>query len=859
MTLRKFIHRKPSLHFAITLVGLLVLVFAVSYQPALAQSPLHPTFPLLDKTGENVLDSGEPVSTMQTCGQCHDTGFIESHSFHAQVGQDEQPSSGRPWDTGTGLYGRWNPITYRYLSPDDLSNEEWIQTVGLRHVGGGPAADNGVEMNCFLCHLTEPDNQARTESLQVGDFAWANTATLAYTGIVSQNGDGWQYNSEAFGEDGELNSDHVFIQDPENQNCAQCHGIVHTDLDQPLVAAGCESGEWETQAIGQIISAQRLNNSGINLADKTELSHSWDIHAERDLKCTDCHFSINNPVYAQGEGVDTLEHLEFDPRRLDIGDYLYQPLHQFARGQSAQSVVAPELKGTMRRCESCHNPAETHDWLPYQERHMEALNCETCHIPEINMTALQQVDWTVVEADGSSLDQCRGADGNTGTVRDLVTGYSPVLMQRANIDGQIKLTPYNLVSSWFWVAGEPASPVPQSVLDAAWLEDGVYAAEIVAAFDTNQDGQLSKSELAIDSQEKEDLITSRLEALGMEDPRIMAEVQPYSVNHNVVNGDWAIQDCETCHDNQSRITQPIKLANYVPGGVMPEFVADSNTLNNGEIYTEDGALYYRPFPQNEGTYILGHDSVSWVDWAGVLMFFGALLGVVGHGGLRVVAAMKNPVEDKATKRIYMYSFYERLWHWLQTVVILLLLFTGLVIHKPEMFGLFNFRGAVLMHNVMAFILVANATLALFYNLVSGDIKRFLPAPHGFFNQAVQQVIFYTKGIFSGEEHPFEKTREKRLNPLQKITYLGILNVLLPLQVLTGILMWGAQRWPQAANALGGLPFLAPFHTLVAWTFAAFIVAHVYLTTTGHKPMGGIESMITGWDEVETHTQHEPEE
>lgn len=850
---------KSAFHISLTLIGLLVLVFAVSYQPALAQSPLHPTFPLLDKEGNNVLDSGNPVSTTETCGQCHDSAFIEEHSFHAQVGQNEIPESGRAWDTGTGLFGRWNPITYRYLSPEDLSTEEWVKTIGLRHVGGGPATEEGVEMNCFLCHLTEPDNQARTDSLVAGDFDWANTATLAASGIVSYSGNNWSYNTDAFSENGELTSDFVFIQDPDNQNCAQCHGIVHTQEDEPIVAAGCESGEWETETTGQIISDQRLYDSGINLENKTSLSHSWDIHAERDLQCTDCHFSLNNPVYAQGEGVDTLDHLEFDPRRLDIGEYLYQPLHQFARGQSAQNVVAPELKGTMRRCESCHNPDVTHDWLPYQDKHMEALNCETCHIPEINMTALQQVDWTVVETDGSSRNSCRGTEGNTGTVSDLVTGYTPVLMQRSNIDGEVKLTPYNLISSWFWVYGEPASPVPQDVLQAAWLEDGVYADDILAAFDANQDGKLSKSELVIDDADKENLIASRLEDLGMENPRILAEVQPYSVNHNVVNGDWAIKDCETCHDNQSRITGSIQLASYIPGGVMPEFVTDSNTLNEGELYTENGALYYRPFPQDQGTYILGHDSVSWIDWAGVLMFLGALLGVVGHGGLRVYAAMRNPVEEKATKRIYMYSFYERLWHWLQTVVILVLIFTGLVIHKPAMFGMFSFRNAVLVHNVMAFILVANAALALFYNLVSGDIKRFLPAPRGFFNQAVEQVIFYTKGIFSGDEHPFEKTREKRLNPLQKITYLGILNVLLPLQVITGILMWGAQRWPEAANALGGLPFLAPFHTLVAWTFAAFIVAHVYLTTTGHKPMGGIQSMINGWDEVEVHSQHDSEE
>ena len=49
-----------------------------------------------------------------------------------------------------------------------------------------------------------------------------------------------------------------------------------------------------------------------------------------------------------------------------------------------------------------------------------------------------------------------------------------------------------------------------------------------------------------------------------------------------------------------------------------------------------------------------------------------------------------------------------------------------------------------------------------------------------------------------------------------------------------------------------MPFLAPFHTLIAWTFAAFIIGHVYLTTTGHEPLEGIKGMVTGWEEVEIH-------
>ena len=54
--------------------------------PPMAASPMHPVFPLLDAAGENVLDSGRAVSTMTTCGGCHDTAFIAANSDHADVG-----------------------------------------------------------------------------------------------------------------------------------------------------------------------------------------------------------------------------------------------------------------------------------------------------------------------------------------------------------------------------------------------------------------------------------------------------------------------------------------------------------------------------------------------------------------------------------------------------------------------------------------------------------------------------------------------------------------------------------------------------------------------------------------------------
>ncbi|MFN2159103.1 MAG: cytochrome b/b6 domain-containing protein [Anaerolineales bacterium] len=906
---------KKSLFTWVSRLFFLMALIALAVQPAAADEPdLHPNFPLLNEAGENVLDSGGPISTMQTCKSCHDTEFIEKHSFHSDVGLSSYgpPGStltGRPWDTSPGLFGNWNPIMYRYLSPDgdervDLTTPEWLQLFGARHAGGGPAvtsregepladlkpqegnpetnivdSESGelvpwdwgesgvVEMNCFLCHTYEPDNTARIETLHKGDFSWANTATLSGSGIVEKNGDQWEWNKEAFTDSGEVKSDYIRIQEPSNENCGLCHGLVHVDAQTPLVMYACTPEQWSTITTGQIFSPQRISTSGLNIADKEKLNRSWDIHAERVLRCTDCHYSLNNPVYYQESGEKKPESLLFDPRRIDLGEYLYRPLHQFAKGQSAQGSLAPELDNTLRRCESCHSIQASHDWLPYKERHTQALSCESCHVPKMYAPARLYYDWTVLKPDYSPQVNCRGMQGQGDTFSEaFITGFEPVLLPRDNGLGGTSLTPHNIISSWFWVYGDPPRPVSQRDLSAVWLVDGSYPEEILEIFDKNANGELETAELVIDNQVKENLIKSRLVEIGLDNPRIQGEIQPYSINHTVTHEGWAIKDCRTCHSDESRINAPMLLSDRLPGGVMPDFVSDPSVSMAGILnVSETGELYYLPRSQgsesgsSSGFYILGHDHVDWVDRLGALIFLATLAGIMVHAGFRFFSTRRRAHLEPELEQVYMYTVYERLWHWLQTALILGLIFTGLIIHKPDIFGIFSFRYVVLVHNVLAFILVANAALAAFYHLASGEIKQFIPEPHGFFNQTILQAKYYLNGIFHGEKHPVEKTPERKLNPLQQVTYIAILNILLPLQILTGIFMWGAQRWPEIVVMLGGLPFLAPFHTLVAWLFASFVVLHVYLTTTGHSATAGIKSMIMGWEELESHTNPIQEE
>lgn len=879
----------------------LLLAAAVGAQAATPS--MHPGFHMLDEGGRDVLATGGAVSTMATCGQCHDTEYIAGHSFHATLGLDQvvapgTTGSGRAWDTSPGLFGRWNPMTYEYLTPDGdspggLGTAAWVRMFGARHVGGGPAyvdasghlltthgssagpgrdtqvtedgqrqpwdwQDSGaVEMNCFLCHSARADNEARVRALADGAFRWASTATLAQTGMVVPAADGWQWQEEAFDGEGRARPEVIGLQDPANRNCGFCHGLVQVDETTPLAPEGCQPDHWSTETTGQIVSGQRLSDSGMNLAGKDGLSRSFDVHAERLVGCTQCHFSLNNPAYSrrrQGQP----GHLAFDGRRLDIGEYLRRPSHQFAKGYSTQGQLSPELDDSMRRCESCHLAEATHEWLPYWQQHAGVLACEACHIPKLYSGARQQYDWTMLTAEGKPLINCRGVEGRGHSPAVLATGYVPVLLPRQEIDGRRRLAPHNLVSSWYWVTGDPPRPVGQEDLATALLTGDGYHPAVVRALDRNGDGRLRDDELHLVTPQQADAVRRRLEDIGLDQPRIAAEIQPYGIHHSVTTGTWALRDCGSCHGQSSRLTQPFELASYMPGNVMPQLVGDAPTSLVGTLHqADDGALVYTPSMAVAGMYVLGHDARWWSGGLGLAVVLVVLTGVVAHGSVRWLRRGRQtaaPVE-----RVYMHGGYERLWHWLQALAIMGLIGTGLEVNLPDTFGVLGFSTAVRVHNALALLLVINALLAVLYHLASGQIGQFVPNPGGFFTQALQQARYYLTGIFQGQSHPFVRHPQRRLNPLQQITYLAILNILLPLQVLTGAAMWGGQRWPEVAARMGGLSLLAPVHGLIGWLFAGFLIMHIYLTTTGHTPLASIRAMIHGWEEVARPAQDQEQE
>ncbi len=207
-------------------------------------------------------------------------------------------------------------------------------------------------------------------------------------------------------------------------------------------------------------------------------------------------------------------------------------------------------------------------------------------------------------------------------------------------------------------------------------------------------------------------------------------------------------------------------------------------------------------------------------------------------------------------KVLFYTKYERIWHWVQGFGIILLILSGFQIHYPDKFPVFSsFTQAVNLHIAIGLILLANAFLALFYNLATNKMREYIPMPMDFSRGMIAQARYYLWGIFHNAPHPYEKTPEKRLNPLQKITYFFLLNILLPFQIITGILLWSASVNPTIPDHFGGLQTLGLLHSLGAFFFLSFLLIHIYLTTTGETPLEMIKQMIFGYGEIHTESEN----
>ena len=205
------------------------------------------------------------------------------------------------------------------------------------------------------------------------------------------------------------------------------------------------------------------------------------------------------------------------------------------------------------------------------------------------------------------------------------------------------------------------------------------------------------------------------------------------------------------------------------------------------------------------------------------------------------------------KQTYIYRSFERFWHWSQALLIFFLMLTGFEVHSS--YNIMGFQNAVEWHNIAAWAFLVLIVFAVFWHFVTGEWKQYIPTS----KFVSEQFKYYISGIFKGAPHPTKKTRYNKLNPLQRLIYLGLKLLVIPVQVLTGF-VYMYYIYPNNPIHEPSMGAIAIIHTIGAFTLIMFVIAHVYLTTTGEKVFTSIKAMLTGWevvdvDEKEYHIKH----
>jgi thiosulfate reductase cytochrome b subunit len=270
--------------------------------------------------------------------------------------------------------------------------------------------------------------------------------------------------------------------------------------------------------------------------------------------------------------------------------------------------------------------------------------------------------------------------------------------------------------------------------------------------------------------------------------------------------------------------------------------------------------------------------------------------------------MSDPIPDPEPSaspvRLYRHRLPVRLWHWLNAATLLILLMSGLMIFNahPRLYwgdyganadhawlaiastpdtgylrigatriettGLlgrwtdgdgvertwafpgwatiptsYDLASGRRWHLFFAWVLAGGLTLFMLWSLIGGHVKRDLHlrrtewAPRHIWRDIRDHArLRFPKGAAAA-----------RYGILQKWSYIGVIFILLPLMIFTGLAMSPGMNaaWPWLVDAFGGRQSARSVHFIAAWVLVAFFLIHVTMVLlTG--PANQLRAMLTGW-------------
>ncbi len=300
---------KRLLSIAVAFAGGWACATTPSHWDGGRNTPVH-RLALKDGYGDTISpgDPGAlPVSTRQTCGQCHDYDAIAS-GWHFNMSDPQVPAGrpAQPWFLIDPLSGSQIPMSLRdwqgTYKPGELgmSNWEWVYAFG-RHLPGGDVADPAdlyaegglharwevsgpLEINCFACHSQSKayDHSEWVRLIARQNFRWAATGALGLGEVLGMGSRVPDYWHELRG----LNRDDSVYAVP------------------PHVAYDTRQFDAKDRTVLEVGAPRTENCLNCHSASQAGMPHKdidGDVHLRAGMSCTDCHGNGEDHAIARGD------------------------------------------------------------------------------------------------------------------------------------------------------------------------------------------------------------------------------------------------------------------------------------------------------------------------------------------------------------------------------------------------------------------------------------------------------------------------------------------------------------------------------------------------------------------------------
>jgi len=215
----------------------------------------------------------------------------------------------------------------------------------------------------------------------------------------------------------------------------------------------------------------------------------------------------------------------------------------------------------------------------------------------------------------------------------------------------------------------------------------------------------------------------------------------------------------------------------------------------------------------------------------------------------------------AFRRVYVWEWPVRFYHWVTVACVAVLIGTGLVIGTPPAFlaggdasSHYWFGTVRFLHFAAAFVFIFVFVLRLYW-MFAGNAhaswRAFLPlTPSGIRRQVREALQVLRIDVFQIQTHPVDYVGH---NALAAWSYVAIFAVTIFVSI-TGLALyapmsgwWFPHLFTWVTPLLGGDANVRFWHHLMTWAFVLFTIIHVYLAVFHEtvEAKGEISSMVSG--------------